>query len=139
MAGIRLNPVAVQATVNNFARKEARRVAGEVLRRAQLLSGELVNVDTGRYRAGWKTRTTFTARGPGVQVYNNVEYAPIIEEGSRPHVIRAKNKKALKFRVGGRTVIVTSVNHPGTKPKRVLATATRQVGAVNGYNVRITE
>ena len=42
-------------------------------------------------------------------------YAAHVEYGTKAHVIRSKNGKALKFKVGGKDVFATSVNHPGTK------------------------
>lgn len=40
----------------------------------------------------------------------NVEYAPAIEFGSRPHVIEVKNRKSLS---NGETFFGKKVNHPG--------------------------
>lgn len=40
----------------------------------------------------------------------NVEYAPAIEFGSRPHVIEAKNRKVLS---NGKSFFGRKVNHPG--------------------------
>ena len=45
----------------------------------------------------------------------DTDYAAFVEFGTRPHVIEAKNKKALAFKVNGQTVIVKKVNHPGTR------------------------
>jgi hypothetical protein len=47
--------------------------------------------------------------------------------GTRPHVIRPRRAKALKFTVDGRTVFATVVHHPGTKANNFLAEAMRQV------------
>ena len=56
-------------------------------------------------------------------------YAAYVELGTRPHVIRPRNKKVLRFaprgsgrlsgspRSGGSVVFARRVNHPGTKPK----------------------
>lgn len=49
------------------------------------------------------------------EVSANAEYAEAVEKGTKPHVIRAKNKPLLKFQVGGQWVSKKSVNHPGTK------------------------
>ena len=43
-----------------------------------------------------------------------------IRYGTKPHVIRAKSAKALKFRVGGETLFRRSVLHPGTPAKPIL-------------------
>ncbi|MDK1473610.1 hypothetical protein QNO07_09280 [Streptomyces sp. 549] len=47
-------------------------------------------------------------------------------KGTRPHVIRPRRAKALRFRVGGRTVFARVVNHPGTKPNDFLSKALRE-------------
>jgi HK97 gp10 family phage protein len=47
---------------------------------------------------------------------NQAPYAGYVEFGTKPHVIRAKKAKALKFQVGGTTVYARKVNHPGTRP-----------------------
>jgi len=43
------------------------------------------------------------------------DYAPFVEFGTKPHVIKPKDKKALSFMVGGRRVTVREVHHPGTR------------------------
>ena len=45
-----------------------------------------------------------------------LEYGKYVEFGSNPHIIRPKNKKALKFQIGGEDVIVKEVKHPGVRP-----------------------
>ena len=44
---------------------------------------------------------------------SNVKYAAIVEKGSKAHIIRPKNKKALYWK--GATHPVKQVNHPGSK------------------------
>lgn len=121
------------ATFNAFADRDAKRVARQVEARAKILAP----VDTGRLRASIKTKRTLSIRGPQYTVYTNVNYAPYVENGTRPHVIRPKTKKALRFKVGGSFVIVAKVNHPGTRPQPFLGRAVREVGLANGYSVRI--
>jgi hypothetical protein len=53
----------------------------------------------------------------GAEVYTRVFYAEYVEEGTKPHVIKVKNAKALHFKVGGKDVFVKKVNHPGTRAK----------------------
>ena len=139
MARIRLDPRAVRAEMNRFARRDAEKVADQVEARAKQLAGILVNVRTGRYRAGFRKRSKFSARGPAYEVFNPVEYAPYIEEGTRPHKIRARNAKYLRFVVGGQVVYAKEVHHPGTKAQHVLTRAVREVGIRNGYRVQITD
>ena len=52
---------------------------------------------------------------------SNVKYAIIVEKGSRPHIIRPKNKKALYWEGAKRPVKL--VNHPGSKAKPFLIPA----------------
>lgn len=134
MARIRLNPREVTATVTRFARRDTQKVADQIIATAQ----RLAPVDTGRYRAGFAKRQVTTLRGVGWQVYNPVEYAPYIEEGTKPHIIRPRKAKALRFKIGGRIVFAQIVHHPGTKAQHILSKATRQVGAAAGYNVRLS-
>jgi hypothetical protein len=44
------------------------------------------------------------------------DHAEIVAKGSRPHIIRPRRAKMLRFKVGGRTVFARSVRHPGTEP-----------------------
>jgi hypothetical protein len=82
-------------------------------------------------------RPSLSLRGPSVRVSADVSYATYVENGTRPHVIRPRRRKALKFKVGGRTVFATVVHHPGTKGVHFMARAVREVGLQNGYNVRL--
>ena len=52
---------------------------------------------------------------------SNVKYAAIVEKGSKAHIIRPKNKKALYWK--GATHPVKQVNHPGSKAKPYLEPA----------------
>lgn len=76
--------------------------------------------------ASWKDRTTTARRAlhSGVELMqqdkvlmylsHGVRYGGILEEGSKPHIIRPKNKKALYWH--GAKHPVKSVQHPGTRP-----------------------
>ena len=52
---------------------------------------------------------------------SNIKYARGVEEGTRPHTIRAKNKKALYWK--GAKHPVKSVRHPGSRAKPFLMPA----------------
>lgn len=58
-----------------------------------------------------------------VSVGSDSPVAIFIERGTRPHVIRARNARALRFEGAGGTVYAKSVNHPGTRPNPVLGNA----------------
>lgn len=74
--------------------------------------------------AKWKDRTSHArqalhagvkGRGRDLTLYlsHGVKYGKYLEEGTPPHIIRPKNKKALYWR--GAAHPVKKVNHPGTK------------------------
>ncbi|MBI3652096.1 MAG: hypothetical protein HY231_13835 [Acidobacteria bacterium] len=48
-----------------------------------------------------------------------------VEEPTRPHIIRPKNKKALAFTIKGKHYVVKEVHHPGTKGKHSFEQAWR--------------
>ncbi|AJQ26914.1 hypothetical protein [Pelosinus fermentans] len=51
-----------------------------------------------------------------VRLNNNVAlHAMFMHEGTKPHMIRAKNKKSLRWVTAGGFAFATSVRHPGTK------------------------
>ena len=52
---------------------------------------------------------------------SNIKYARGVEEGTRPHIIRAKGKKALYWK--GAKHPVKSVRHPGSRAKPFLIPA----------------
>lgn len=132
MPRILINRSEMRATVNALAGKQMLEVARQVQARAKVLAP----VNSGRLRGSIKIKRGISLRGPKQTVYTNVEYAPYVENGTRPHVIRPRTKKALRFRVGGQFVIVAKVNHPGTRAQPFLSRAVREVGIRNGFNVR---
>lgn len=46
--------------------------------------------------------------------------AHYVMNGTKPHEIRPRNKKVLRFTVGGTVVYARRVDHPGTKPNPFL-------------------
>lgn len=98
----------------------------------------LCPVDTGRLRASIRgqARRTWTLR-PMFTVGTNVDYAEMVHDGTRPHVIRPTRKQALKFTIGGQVVFAKVVHHPGTRARPFLDRALREETA--GRNYRISE
>lgn len=83
---------------------------------ARRMQNELVlvsPVDTGRLRNSIKVKVT----DRGITIWM-VEYAKFVEFGTPPHIIKPKDKKALKFKVkrGGKNIFAKKVKHPGTRP-----------------------
>lgn len=64
-------------------------------------------------------------------VHANTPYAAAVHEGSRPHIIRARNGGFLHFKMGGRDVFVRSVNHPGARARPFLRNAGTYVVATD--------
>ncbi|OHU29020.1 hypothetical protein [Mycobacteroides chelonae] len=62
-------------------------------------------------------------------VRNDADYALYVHEPTRPHVIRPRNAKALRFQIGGRTVFAMLVRHPGTKGRPFLRNAGLRVAS----------
>jgi hypothetical protein len=60
----------------------------------------------------------------------------MVNDGTRPHIIRPRTKRVLKFTVGGRTVFAKMVRHPGTRARPFLDRALREVAAQRGYSFR---
>lgn len=83
----------------------------------------LMNVRTGAARASLTYVKGHHAQGLQFDAGSwTVNYARILEEGSKPHEIHAKNAPKLVFfwpKVG-KVVAFQSVRHPGTKPYRPL-------------------
>ena len=76
------------------------------------------SVKTGHLRRGI---TTDIGNMEVIVHTSNIKYARGVEEGTRPHIIKAKNKKALYWK--GAKHPVKSVRHPGSKAKPFLIPA----------------
>lgn len=104
--------------------------AGPVIRdldrrmtRVALNVRHLTPVRTGLTLSTVRKQPRFFARSVAVDVImGGGGAAPIgvLEEGSPPHEIRARRRKALRFIVGGRVVFRRRVWHPGTKGHHML-------------------
>lgn len=100
-------------------------------------AGRKLTRRTGNYAGSFRSTTTASGpHGPRLRIENTAKtadgrpLAPIIEHGSRPHVIRPKKAGGmLVFEIKGETVFAREVNHPGTKPYRIMETALRRAVA----------
>jgi hypothetical protein len=127
-----LDRAALNRTFRATSRSEGEIAARQVVARAKVLAP----VDTGRLRASIRVerRSTFGLRQRWT-VGSDVEYAPMVNDGTRPHIIRPRTKKALKFQVGGRTVYAAVVRHPGTRARPFLDRALADVARSRGYSI----
>lgn len=85
--------------------------------RVQFESRKLVRVRTGRLFSTIKTRVGGNARGIYVDVRaggKGIKYTGYEHDGTKPHIIRARRKKALRFMINGQVVFRKQVKHPGT-------------------------
>ena len=133
MARIRLDRAELNRTITNASRTELREAARQVVNRAKVLAP----VDTGRLRSSIRADPprVFSLRG-SVTVGSDLEYAAMVNDGTKPHVIRPKNAKVLRFNVGGQVVFARVVNHPGTRARPFLDRALREVAAQRGYSFK---
>ncbi len=61
------------------------------------------------------------------KVIANASYSADLEYGTKPHVIKPKNKKFLKFQIEDKEVFTKEVHHPGTKPLAIMRNAAATV------------
>jgi hypothetical protein len=105
-----------------------------VVNRAKVLAP----VDTGRLRASIRLeRRSILGFRNRWTIGSDVVYAPWVNDGTRPHIIRPKNAKVLAFKSGGRTVFAKVVHHPGTRARPFLDRALREVAAARGYSLHV--
>lgn len=67
-------------------------------------------------RSRTTVRATPTVSGYQIEAVADTPYARFVADGTRPHTIRPRTARALRFQVGGKTVFAMRVNHPGTQP-----------------------
>lgn len=79
------------------------------------------NVRSGRLRASITHQLARDGGGLVGRIGSNVEYARYVEEGTEPHRIEARNKRALHW--PGAAHPVLAVNHPGTRARPYLRPA----------------
>jgi hypothetical protein len=84
-------------------------------------------VDTGEMAASWYVEMEMTARGPQAKIGNAAGHAWVVEFGSAPHIIRAKNAAVLANPETGQ-VFGSEVNHPGTPAFSPLRQALMELG-----------
>lgn len=79
-----------------------------------------VGFKTGALRASIHLRHKRDARGQYVKIGSPLPYAKVHHEGAKPHLIKPKKRKALRFFTDGFMVFAHQVRHPGTRPNRYL-------------------
>lgn len=110
---VRLNPAAgaqIDKAALELLVKRARRVQRNARRMAPGKMGRKINA---------------VVVGKHVRVESSHPATMYVIKGTRPHIIRPRYRKVLRFSVKGRTVFARVVHHPGTKPNDFLTKALR--------------
>lgn len=81
---------------------------------------------TGAYGRGFRRERTVIRGQAAMRLVNIDPKSPLLEHGTRPHVIEPKNKQALYWE--GARHPVRKVNHPGTPALHIMRTALRAAG-----------
>lgn len=96
---------------------------GTAVELEQYIEGEAAT----HHRTGRLVRSIYKARIPGGwTIGHDLQHAPharFVIEGTRPHLITPKNKKALRWPVGGKFAFAKEVRHPGYKGDNYLQRA----------------
>lgn len=133
MIKTQLGPVQVDpARLRAFTRAGGGPVVNDMMRRGtnvQTRAKQLVRKRTRKTERSIVKRLAIEPRGVVVYVVTDVETAVYEHDGTRPHIIRPRNRKALRFpasgsRPGGVAVVFAKqVRHPGTTGSRFLVLA----------------
>lgn len=125
MADLEVNETELNAVVmrrlETFTTAFVSRVASTARQIAPERSGELkrlIRPDAVRRVGPWSLASGVSSLAP---------YSAPVHEGARPHVIRPRNARALRFMVGDRVVFARRVNHPGNAPNPFLRNAVHRV------------
>lgn len=100
------------------------RVVARMSRRIQSNASQRAPVDTGNMRR-MIAEDPITVSGNHVYggVTSRAKYSRFVHNGTEAHIIRPRHKKALRFTMEGRPVIVRQVRHPGTRARPFLLNA----------------
>jgi HK97 gp10 family phage protein len=104
-------------------RRKREETAKEIAIFVEAEAKQRVAVKTGHLRRSITHETEHEDHKSTARIGTNVEYAQVLEEGSKPHEIKRKDGKPLKLNINGKWVTVGKVNHPGTKAQPYLRPA----------------
>lgn len=86
-----------------------------------------VGVETGALQSSINFTVKFGAGPVSARIGSSNNIALLHHEGTKPHIIKPKNAKALVFQSRGKIVYTKIVRHPGTKPNKYLTDSLRAV------------
>lgn len=119
---VRIDPGRIARTLRLRNGVVARRLADRTQRTARIAEREAPG-SMGRY-ISWKVEDG--PRGLQGVIVCDHPATRFVLDGTRPHIIRPRRKKALRFEIRGREVFAAYVRHPGTRPNNFLARALRE-------------
>ncbi|MFB8347909.1 hypothetical protein [Streptomyces niveus] len=118
---VRLDPGRIARRLRLRNGVVARRLADRTQKVARIAEREAPG-SMGQY-VTWKVQDS--PRGlQGVIVCDHPAVRFVLD-GTRPHIIRPRRAKALRFAVGGRVVFAAYVRHPGTRANNFMERAIR--------------
>lgn len=122
-----------RSAATTTARDIARRQVVTVTRKVYNQASVNCPVNTGNLRAQHYMRVAESAQKVRGTVGNNARYAAAVHDGSVPHTITVRRRKALRFKTGDGIIYARSVRHPGTTGRPWLTTAAQQIANDTGY------
>lgn len=113
-------PASVSQAMRGFFTKSSIKVEEKAKKRfvgkGESWGGGRPHVRTGRLRSSITHKVDPSPTPLWAIIGTNVEYAPIVELGARPHEIKPVRRKALRFEVAGKEIFAKVVHHPGSPP-----------------------
>lgn len=102
------------------------RLVEEVAESALGAARQLVPVRSGRLSRSLRIEPRGRLERHVVMGGARAPHAPYVEHGTRPHLIRPRRARALRFEVDGEIIYARLVHHPGTSPMEVMARAAEE-------------
>lgn len=97
-----------------------------LLRRAERVARRARELAPGTMKDHITTHVEGSGRGLAAYVVSEHPATQYVIYGTRPHIIRPRRARALRFEVGGRVVYAAYARHPGTRPNDFLGRALRE-------------
>jgi hypothetical protein len=97
-----------------------------LLRRAERVAQRARELAPGTMKDHITTHVEGSGRGLAAYVVSEHPATQYVIYGTRPHIIRPRRARALRFEVGGRVVYAAYARHPGTRPNDFLGQALRE-------------
>jgi hypothetical protein len=135
-ARVQLDPAHVLAVGNSLAAPYVAETTRRALNRARVGSPVRDGVLRASHSMTMRVQRTYVAG----RVEVGASYATMVHDGTRPHIIRPRTKKVLRFywKRKGKIVYSRQVRHPGTRPRPWLYRALLETAGPRGFRVSRT-